>query len=258
MNFNVTKTAKDILKLAKKNSPALLTACSVVAMGSACVLTGVGTVKAIDKAKEMEREMDHVPGKKDYIKACWKCYIPAVAMGTVSAACAIGAQKINSSRAAALAAAYTLTDTALKEFKEKAVEVVGEKKVEQIEDKVAEKQIEKKPFSSVDESLIPVIGGTTLCFDSISARYFYSDHDYILKRLNDFNFQLMAEEYLSINDWYMVLGLEGMGEPIGSKLCWKAEDGQLKIRFTSKLSDTGKPCLVIDYQVLPNELPWAY
>lgn len=258
MNFDINKTVNSAIALAKRNSPALLTACSVVAMGSACVLSGVGTVKAMEKAKEMERETDHVPSKMDYVKTCWKCYIPAVVMGTVSAACAIGAQKINSSRAAALAAAYTITDTALKEFKEKAVEVVGEKKVEQIEDKVAEKQIEKTPFSRVNESLIPVIGGTTLCFDSISARYFYSDHDYILKRLNDFNFQLMAEDYLSINEWYMVLGLEGMGEPVGSKLCWKAEDGQLKIRFTSKLSDTGKPCLVINYQVLPNEFPWAY
>lgn len=256
MNFDINKTVNSAITLAKRNSPALLTACSVVAMGSACVLSGVGTVKAMEKAKEMERETDHVPSKMDYVKTCWKCYIPAVVMGTVSATCAIGAQKINSSRAAALAAAYTITDTALKDFKEKAVEVVGEKKVEQIEDKVAEKQIEKKPFSKVDESLIPVIGGTTLCFDSISARYFYSDHDYIMKRLNDFNHQLMLENYLTINDWYMVLGLEGIDDKIGSNLCWRVDDGLLAIRITSKLADTGVPCMVINYQIAPRG--WGY
>lgn len=256
MNFDVRKTVNNVVTLAKKNSPALLTACSVVAMGSACVLTGIGTVKAMEKAKEMERETDHVPSKMDYVKACWKCYIPAVATGTISAACAIGSQKINSSRVAAMAAAYTITDTALKEFKEKAVEVVGEKKVEQIEDKVAEKQIEKKPFSTVDESLIPVLGGTTLCFDSISARYFYSDHDYIMKRLNDFNHQLMLENYLTINDWYMVLGLEGIDDKIGSNLCWRVDDGLLEIRITSKLANTGVPCMVINYQIAPRG--WGY
>lgn len=256
MNFDIRKTVNNVVTLAKKNSPVLLTACSVVAMGSACVLTGIGTVKAMEKAKEMERETDHVPSKMDYVKACWKCYIPAIATGIISAACAIGSQKINSSRAAAMAAAYTITDTALKEFKEKAVEVVGEKKVEQIEDKVAEKQIEKKPFSTVDESLIPVLGGTTLCFDSLSARYFYSDHDYIMKILNEFNHQLMLENYLTINDWYIVLGLEAIDEKIGSNLCWRVDDGLLEIRITSKLADTGVPCMVINYQIAPKE--WGY
>ena len=254
MNAKIEKNIKAFVEMTKQNSPAILTALSVIGTGSACVLTGIGTVKAIEKAKEMEREVDHLPTKKDYIKACWKCYIPAATTAVVSAACAIGAQKINSSRAAALAAAYTITDTALKEFKEQAVEVIGEKKMTEIEDKVAEKQLEKNPFSKVkDESLIPTLGGTTLCYDSMTARYFYSDHEYIMQRLNEFNRQMVYESYLTINDWYSCIGLEPICDTIGSNLCWKAEDGLLDIRLTSKLTDTAKPCMVISYMVSPKE-----
>ena len=104
MNFDINKTVNSAVTLAKKNSPALLTACSVIAMGSACVLTGVGTVKAMEKAKEMERETDHIPSKMDYVKACWKCYIPAVATGNISGGCEVGGEEVNSSRGALLGA----------------------------------------------------------------------------------------------------------------------------------------------------------
>ena len=55
-------------------------------------------------------------------KACWRCYIPAGAVGIATIACIVGANAIGMRRNAALLAAYTLVDTSFREYKGKVVE----------------------------------------------------------------------------------------------------------------------------------------
>ncbi len=64
---------------------------------------------------------------KDIIKTAWPCYIPA-AVGAISVFCLIGASSTNLRRNAALATAYTLSESTLKEYQEKVVETIGEKR----------------------------------------------------------------------------------------------------------------------------------
>ena len=69
-------------------------------------------------------------------------YSPVVT-GVCSAACIIGASSISARRNAALVTAYTISETALKEYRDKAVEVVGVKKEQAIRDAVAKDKLEK-------------------------------------------------------------------------------------------------------------------
>ena len=182
-------------------------------------------------------------------KACWKCYIPAVVTGTLSAACIIGGHSVNARRNTALAAAYALSDSALREYKEKVVETIGEKKEQTIREKVAEERIKKDP--ATNREIIVTDKGTTRCYDYLSGRYFYSDVDTINKAIIELNRMIVTDMcgYASLNDFYDELGLDHTG--IGDDLGWRIDDGRIDISFSAKVSSDGVPCLVLDYSVAP-------
>ena len=91
--------------------------------------------------------------------------------------------------------------------------------------------------------------GNTLCYDTISGRYFTSDIEKINKIVNDINRDLRDKMYIPLNEFYYRLGLDGI--KAGDLLGWNIEKGYLEVKFTSQLAEDGTPALVIDYIVAP-------
>ena len=133
----ISNALKALQKTVKKHSPEILTGIGIAGMTAAAVMA----VKATPKALRMVDEKEIRDGKRlttgEIVKTTWKCYIPPVVTGVCSAACIIGASSISARRNAALVTAYTISETALKEYRDKAVEVVGVKKEQAIRDAVA-------------------------------------------------------------------------------------------------------------------------
>lgn len=260
---NVTKFIKDVSAGISKHSPEILTGIGVAGMITATVLAVKATPKAIaliedEKARrigeatvEEVREWSEAGGIKitpiEYVKLTWKPYIPAVVTGAVSVACLIGATSVSTRRTATLAAAYKLSETALTEFKEKAVEVVGEKKVKEIKEQITKDKIEKNPVSKTE--VIITEKGNTLCYDELSGRYFKSDKDKIVRAVNSINAEMINNMYVSLNEFYDELGLRRT--TLGDELGWNLDRGIVKIDFSSQLADDGTPCLSIGYSVEP-------
>ena len=88
-----------------------------------------------------------------------------------------------------------------------------------------------------------------MCFDVLSGRYFKSDIDLIKRVENNINKRMFNDMYISLNEFYIELGLEPIG--IGDDLGWSVDKGMIDIDFSSQLADDGTPCLVIDYSVSP-------
>lgn len=247
---NVAKFANDIRSGVVKHSPELLIGIGISGMIFASVLTAKATPKALARIEQQARDNNCAPEDLrplEKVKACWKCYIPAAVVATTSATCIIGANSVNARRNAALAAAYTLSDTAFREFRKKTLETLGEKKEQIIRDKVAEDRVHKKPVERSEVFLTDK--GNTLCFDSISARYFKSDIELIKRSVNELNRVMLRDSYVSLNDFYDELGLEHTA--IGDDLGWKVDDGLVEINFSSQLATDGTPCLVMDYSITP-------
>lgn len=116
----ITNTLKSLQKTMRKHSPAILTGIGIAGM----VATTVMAVRATPKALRMVDDKEIEDGKRlttsEIIKTTWKCYIPAAVTGVCSAACIIGASSISARRNAALVTAYTISETALKEYKDSA------------------------------------------------------------------------------------------------------------------------------------------
>ena len=246
---NVAKFIESAKSTLVKHSPEILTGIGIAGMITTTVLAVKATPKAlqlIEEAKE-EQEVDVLP-PVETVKTCWKCYIPAAVTGTVSIACLIGASSVHVRRNAALATAYKLSETALSEYREQVVETIGEKKEQQVREKVSQKQLEKYP---VNNSEIYVTGdGDTLFLEPLSKRYFKSDIEKVRKVENMLNKQMIHDicGSVSLNEFYDELGLERTD--VGDILGWNTEH-LIDLDIDPGMTPNEKPCLIIGHYNAP-------
>ena len=73
----------------------------------------------------------------------------------------------------------------------------------------------------------------------------------IKRAANKLNWQMnnMSEPYISLNEFYMELGLSAV--EAGDELGWRSDKGQIELRFSSQLKDGRTPVLVISHMNPP-------
>ena len=257
-NFNLI--VNDVKTTLSKHAPEILTGIGIAGMVTTTVLAVRATPKALILIKNAEDYGDGLIKEEDpkweprpltaveTVKVAWKPYIPAAITGVTSIACVVGASSVNSRRNAALATAYQLSQTALTNYKEKVIETIGEKKEKVIKDKIAKEKIEKDPVSKKGDIIITE-KGNTLCYDAISGRYFKSDIEQIKKVVNELNRQMLNEMYISLNQFYIALGLSTT--TLGDELGWNIDNGLIELDISAQMADDDTPCIAIDYLIAP-------
>lgn len=229
-----------------KNSPALLTGFAVAGLVGTVVLAVKATPAAYDllNSESVDREAEDIPPMTtiEKVKVAYKPYIPAAVLGAVTIGCIVGANHVSSRRTAALASAYSLTEASLREYQTKVKEVVGEKKVTEIKDAIAQDRLDNNPVT--DRTILLTGKGETLMYEALSGRYFKSDIETIRRIQNDINQQLISDMWVSLNEMYDALDLEHVR--MGDDLGWEPSN-MLQFDFSSKLATDGTPCLVIGY-----------
>lgn len=243
------RTIKSVERVLTKYSPGILTGIGIAGMIGATFMAVKATPKALYliETKKEESEVEELT-TVETIKTCWTCYIPATLTTVVSAACLIGASTVSAKRNAALATAYSISEAALREYQEKVVEVIGEKKEKAVRDAVAKDQIERDPVTK-SEVVIIDSNSNTLCYEPLSGRYFKSTIDKIKKAEIKLDRQMIQEMYVSLNDFYWEIGLDGTD--LGDKMGWNLSKGYMDLSFSSQLADDGTPCAVIVYGIPP-------
>lgn len=245
------KTVQGVLT---KHSPEILTGLGISGMLATTVLAVQATPRAIDRIHEDSRinhEGDpYAYTKKEAFQSAWKCYIPAAITGGVSIGCLIGASSVNLKRNAALATAYTISETALSEYRNKVIETIGEKKEKAVREEVAKAKVKKK--QPVQKEIIITGNGKTLCLETWANRMFESDMETIKKAVNDLNFRMREEMTVTLNDFYYEIGLESSDG--GKYLGWDIDKGYIEVEYSSQLTPDGRPCLVIGFNTPPQYL----
>lgn len=248
MKKEIEKSFLSLKTAIKKHSPEILTGIGIAGMITTTVMAVRATPKALILIEERKEEIGAEKLEAmDMVRTTWACYIPAAITGTLSVVCLIGASSVNARRNATLATAYTLSESALKDYQGKVIEMFGEKKNEAVKDAVAKDKVEKNPV--VTREVIITEKGNTLCYDAISGRYFKSDIEKIKKAECELNRQMLDDMYVSLNDFYYEIGLDSV--KLGDELGWNVDSGYIDLSFSSQLASDGTPCLVIDYSVAP-------
>ena len=207
-----------------------------------------------DEDGEMTEE-EYKACKKDLVISAVKDIAPIVAPPVIAGAgtiiSVVGGYKVASNQIAVLSSLYTMSKEALSDYQDKAKEMLGAKKAQDIKDSIASDKVANNPPK--DDMVISTNHGSVLCLDDYSGRYFYSDPEYIRKCINDINLQLRDEYFVSVNDFYEKLGLSNC--KLGSELGFCMDDGYLNVSFSFTGAEIGGkeniPCLVLNYDVSP-------
>ena len=248
--MNIKNICNNIKETSSKHSPEILIGVGIAGMFSSVVFAVKATPKVysmIEKEKEVRRlEEEPELTKIDIFKMAWKPYLPAAIMFGCSTACIIGANSVNAKRNAVLSTACHISERALAEYRDKVVEVIGEEKEKEIRDKVSKDRMEKDPISN---NTVILAKGDTLCYDTITGRYFKSDVDRIKKAENELNHILITGDYCSLNEFYDMLDIPAteMGTAVG----WNVKNGLVEIYFSAQIADDGQPCVVVNYDIQP-------
>ena len=235
-------------KLTMDNAPSICTAIGVVGTVSTAYLTGKASIKAariIDREREQWNSRDPFASMEKF-KLVWTLYIPPVGVCVVTVIAIIGANRIGSRRAAALAAAYSISEKAFTEYKEKVVERLGEKKERVFRDDIAQDQVNRNPVGK--REVIITGNGDVLCYDSLTGRYFNSSIESLRRAENTINKKILADNYASLTDFYDLVGLSST--TISEEVGWNLDNG-LELDFSTVLSEDDKPCVVVNYKVSP-------
>lgn len=249
--MSLSSIAKSLGSTVKQYGPEILTGIGVAGMITTVILAVKATKPALEKIEEKKEELNiEKLTPKETVEAAWKCYIPTVMVGTASVACIIGASSVNLRRNTALAAAYSLSTTTAKEYKDKVIEMVGEKKEKDIRDNIAKDHIDRNPVSS--KEVIVTGNGKTRCYDVMSDRYFESDINTLKSIVNDLNMRMRSDNYISLNDFYYELDLNGIDPRVGDHIGWDISKGlYIQLDFGSHLCEDGTPCISINHVNAP-------
>lgn len=229
-------------RMIHRNAPQILTSLGVAGMLTAIVFAVGATPKAmrlLDEKKKKDGVNKLTP--LETVKTAGPCYIPTAIAAAASTACLIGANNVNGHRNAALATAYSLSESALRTYQEKTTELVGEKKEGEIRDASAKQRLENGLRSN--PTIFVTGNGKVHCYDIISEKVFMSDMETIRKAQNDINDRINDEMYVRYNDFLALIGAPPMktGDDLGFNV-----NNKMNFLPDHALID-GIPYLVIDH-----------
>jgi hypothetical protein len=236
----------------RKHSPEILTGLGITGMITTTVLAVKATPEAMRRIEKKKEEEHHKTlTTVQTVQAAGVCYIPAVVTGAASIACLVGASAVNERRNAALATAYGLAETSLREYKERVIETIGEKKEALIQEKLDTELMEKDIPANGTEAILAEGFQQELCYDVMFGRYFYSDRAEIERVVNLVNKRMTygGETYVSLNEFYGELGLPDV--EIGDLVGWNVAKSMIEVEFDSSLASGQKPCLVMRFRKPP-------
>lgn len=268
--LNVKQCFKMAKKVVQKKSPEILTGLGIAGMITTVVLAVKATPKALDLIDEEVEKQNSKLSQEAYdsgqstvnqinklkpvetVKVAWKPYIPALLLGGASVGCLIGANTVSARRHAALYSAYELSKTAYNELNEKVTEVVGEKKVTEIKQKLAEDKVNKVSPEGVIEKKSNVViagDGDTWFIDAMSNQPFLSSKNKLDAAANELNRKMRSDMYVSLSQFYDEVGIEhtGTSDYIG----WRIDKEYIDVVTSDAIVKDGKVYVVMDFLSRP-------
>lgn len=248
----LSKTAE---KFVLDNAPSILTGIGAVGSVGSVVLAVKASfpasrmIEAEAERLEMVTPTGHpIPelSKKDIVVLVWKEYIPAASLLTLSVTAIVFSNRVSTKRAAALAAAYTLSEKAYGEYREKVVEKFNANKERQVRDDIAQDRVAGNPPK--DAQVVIIGTGDVVCYDQPSDRYFQSSMEKLRSAVNDINAAANEVGYATLSDFYVALKLKET--PYSEELGWTPAN-QMDAHFSAILTEDAQPCLVINYHPVP-------
>jgi hypothetical protein len=212
-------------------------------VGTAYLAHEVG--RRIGQEQVLGAQSDDFTSFRYWAKYHWRHYIPVVLAGATTITFIIGGNKISRSRTAAITAAYSLTERAFSEYKEKVQEKLGERKEKTFQDELAQDRVRQIPTGP---EVVLVGKGTIMCVELHTGRLFLADMETIKRAEVEINDRLIRCDYASLAEFHTQIGIPTTQN--AGDFGWTHERGLLKLEITTTLSDRDIPCIAFGYNYL--------
>lgn len=245
------RTAKSVITA---NSPVLLlgtTIAGVVTTGVLAAKAGYSARGIIDEAesryKDEHDEEFAILSTQDKIQFTWQCFTLPLISGAGTIAAAVGTHTIHTKRANAMAAIYAVTSNKLDDMGDRAQELLGPKKAQQLRDEVAQRQIDRDPVE--DKEIYMLTDGSELCYDEWTGRYFMSSIPQIENAVNEINRLLLSDDDVSLNEFYDRVGLPNI--QMANSFGWSG--GKMDVTFGATNTKDGRSAISVGFREAPKE-----
>lgn len=258
-----------------RHAPSILTGVGIGGFITATVMAAKATPKYTDdrrlkririteNAEDPLVPLENLPFKEEAILVGKHYWPTAVVVGT-SAACIIFANHMNLQRQAALAAACSVSETMLKNYKAKAIEVLGPKEEKkQISDAIDQDYVSahKEEILS-DRNLYPI--DMQIILDKYSGTKFYMTVEDVRQIINEFNTRLIAEDCLSYSDLWNMLADQAANskhiyEPDSTRAVGFKFEGNKSLVHAdfTPIEIDNQHVIVVSFRPEPEADPWHY
>lgn len=184
-------------------------------------------------------------------KLTWHCYILPVLAGGATVFLFLWSHKKQGEKLLALATAYSLTDSAFKEYRNKVEELYGKSKEQKVLHEIH--QDKTNEMTLLDSDILAVNHGDVLCVDGWTGVKFYSTAQKIKDAVGQVNAEMIDDMYANINSLYEWLNVPPC--KMGQELGWNVlADKQIRLELDTTLDKEGIPTLVMDIYPRPHAL----
>lgn len=237
-----------------RNKPGLVMGLGLASMVLSAFAAWRYSPMARDAIEERKQELgvDRLE-PMDTIKTAGPYVVPTLVFGAVGVGCVLGANKMNLDRGAAMAAAYAISETSLRNYREHTREIVGEKKEKEIREEIA-KDSYKEAEKNNKVLVLSNGSGDFWIYDELTRQRFKSTvqkvHDAIIR----LNYKQIHEGPISVNEYCSEMEEENI--EFGDAIGWDINrNGLIKIYSpTATVMDNGEPCIIITHEVGPVDL----
>lgn len=263
--MKVMEIVKKIGETTTKYKPAILTGVAVAGVIATAVMVFKASPKCCDVLDEHKKKMDKIDktDKKavraervDVAKKVTKTMAAPALMGGLTIGCIVGSHSVSTRRIAVLSAAYSMSESALKDLNEKMTETLGEGKTRSIKDAIIKDKVKENKIDP-GSPILMMGDGDCLCIDGYSGRPFRSNAQKIGQAINQVSSECRTSMYVSLNDFYEAINSRDLPAiPMGEDFGWNVDDlntGTLPIHYTAVMNDVEQPCLYVEYDVRPRD-----
>lgn len=186
----------------------------------------------------------------DTIKTAGLYFLPSTIFAITGIACILGGNQMNLNRGAAAMAAYALSESTLRSYRESAKEVVGEKKEKDIREAAAKKMY-YDDLKSGQMIVVPNGVGDFWMYDHLTKQKIRSNVQKVKEAINNLNYRAVHGEVISVYDYCLEMNEEPV--EMGNNFVWDVNrNGMLELYApTAYVMENGEPIIDIMHKVDP-------
>ena len=235
-----------------RNKPGLIMGVGIGSMLMSTFLAFRYAPLAKDALEERKSQLDvEKLTPKETVKTVGLYFLPSTVFAVTGVACILGGNQMNLNRGAAAMAAYALSESTLRSYRESAKEVVGEKKEKDIREAAAKKMY----YDDLNNGKMIVVpkgcADDYWMYDHLTRQKFKSNVQKVKDAVNNLNYRVVHGEVLNVCDYCLEMNEEPV--EMGKNFVWDVNRNGLIELYppTAYVMENGEPVIDIMHRVDP-------